>query len=112
MCQNIYNLWQKKFLKTFIARSHKNKVCWPVSTLCAPKQTCESGKKVRKLQINQPFHGIVELEESSKHGQRSLTLLRRSKICRAGFSTVCSHLDTSVASRPNTEGTFSLGPKP
>ena len=38
------------------------------------------------------------------------TLLRLSSICSAGFSTVSSHLDTSVASRPNTAGTLSPGP--
>lgn len=38
------------------------------------------------------------------------TLLRLSRICSAGFSTVSSHLDTSVASRPYTAGTLSPGP--
>lgn len=37
-------------------------------------------------------------------------MLRLSRICSAGFSTVSSHLDTSVASRPYTAGTLSPGP--
>lgn len=39
-----------------------------------------------------------------------LTLLRLSRICSAGFSTVSSHLDTSVTSRPYTAGTLCPGP--
>lgn len=37
-------------------------------------------------------------------------MLRLSRICSAGFSTVSSHLDTSVASRLYTAGTLSPGP--
>lgn len=47
-------------------------------------------------------------EAISDYGGR--TLLRLSRICSAGFSTVSSHLDTSVASRPYTAGTLSPGP--
>lgn len=52
----------------------------------------------------------MAIEENNKGGQGSLTLLRRSKICSAGFSTVSAHLDTSVTSSPYTDGTFSPGP--
>lgn len=58
--------------------------------------------------LNQQF--FMAIEENNKEGQGSLTLLRRSKICSAGFSTVSAHLDTSVTSSPYTDGTFSPGP--
>lgn len=50
--------------------------------------------------------------EAASSDCRSLTLLRLSSICSAGFSTVSSHLDTSVTSRPYTAGRPSPGPGP